>query len=131
MMLNPQKKGKAMIYTIIELDRKPLTSFIARILEEGKAPYDFDPFPNDWWKDSKSDLVQAVNKKCKGIRYVSPEQFEKAVSMEKLRKMYSLLSEVTNVCISIDPSIDLSSQELDIVKQAIDSLTISLQLRGM
>ena len=64
------------VYTIKEQEPKPnRTPFIARILEDSKAPYDFDPHPITWWMYTKGDLVQAVNKQVPGIRYVAPERF--------------------------------------------------------
>lgn len=70
------------IYTIREQEPHPnRTPFIACVLEESGVPYDFDPHPAAWWMYTKGDLVRAVNKQVSGIRYVTPEQFQAAVTL--------------------------------------------------
>jgi len=65
------------VYTVIEHERKPhVTPFTARILADGKGPYEFDPHPGTWWMYTKGDLVRAVNRHIPGIRYVAPGTFQ-------------------------------------------------------
>lgn len=71
------------VYTIIEQE-KPNTPFIAHILEEGKAPYTFDPHPSAWWMYTQGDLVRAVNRQVRGIRYVTAETFQACVALAGL-----------------------------------------------
>lgn len=59
------------------------------------------------------------------------EKYITVGNAERLAKVCSLLTEATEIIIDIPPDINLESQELDSVRSALESITVSLQIRGM